>query len=194
MSWGFPFPFQFFRTLCLPQYRSERPDHFSSLIALINNTNDEITSWAETSAFHRDILNSPWAVSDQDLERARKETEGLKRHKRLGEGQRRRKRQRLEDPRMVSSGKDKVQRRNKTDPEARKSALKGPEDEKKTRNRIHKREVKIPSDQQDALNRLEFWLPGQPARSDSFPEAAAIWSDHKNLRSPPGGRYDCLGL
>ena len=46
-------------------------------ITVLHTTNEEAASWAESTAFRREILSIPWAVSKKDEERARKKAEGL---------------------------------------------------------------------------------------------------------------------
>lgn len=89
-------------------------------LAILPTTNDEVTAWAETSAFRRDILSTSWVVGDQDLSRARRKAEGLERHERHMAEKRRRKQKNLAEELMRETKKDKAShRRRRTEGEGR---------------------------------------------------------------------------
>lgn len=92
-------------------------------LAILPSTNDEVTAWAETSAFRRDILSMSWVVGDQDLSRARRKAEGLERHERHMAEKRRRKQKNLAEELMRETKKDKASyRRRRTEGEGRMNA------------------------------------------------------------------------
>ncbi|KAL9132358.1 MAG: hypothetical protein Q9175_006471 [Cornicularia normoerica] len=61
-------------------------------ISTIRTTNEETAAWAENTAFRREILSTPWVVSEKDEKRAKRKAEGLDREKRAREEREKRKR------------------------------------------------------------------------------------------------------
>lgn len=79
-------------------YVYRRPEPRQGLIlhrvptATIRTTNEEAAAWAENTAFRREILSTPWVVSEKDEKRAKRNAEGLDREKRAREEREKRKR------------------------------------------------------------------------------------------------------
>ncbi|CAF9921170.1 MAG: hypothetical protein ALECFALPRED_001726 [Alectoria fallacina] len=77
-------------------------------ISIIRTTNEEADDWAENTAFRKDVLSTPWIVSEEDEERARRKAEGLDRDKR-----KKRKRREAEEGKRAAAEKEKRKRERK---------------------------------------------------------------------------------
>lgn len=82
-------------------------------VAVIHTTNEEVSSWAETTAFHTDILDNPWVVSERDEKRARRKAEGLDRERKTRDYRKRSKLQAHVNPKRAIAEKDERRREEK---------------------------------------------------------------------------------
>lgn len=193
-------------------------------LAVLPSTNDEVTAWAQTSAFRRDILSTSWVVSDQDLRRARRKAEGPERHERHLAERVRRKQKNLGEQLMRENKKDKPShRRRRTEDEggtnggnehgqgkARVQQREKMEEEKRERAKEEglMREQEKRKDQRktssDRVHRAEVRIPKDQQEllnREEFLLSDGTIVQGKQLMSeswypcpPPAGKYDALGL
>ena len=52
-------------------------------ISIIYTTNEEVTAWADNSAFRKDVLENPWVLSVKEERQAKRKAEGLRPKKRI---------------------------------------------------------------------------------------------------------------
>ncbi|MCJ1471041.1 hypothetical protein MMC07_009689 [Pseudocyphellaria aurata] len=180
-------------------FRGEKQVLLESL-SLLCSTNEEVASWAETSAFRRDVLNVPWVLKEQDLKRAARKAEGRRRLRDVGSRQKTRKRhkgasrQKQDDEKGENGGDD-----GKASEVRVAAQRKKPERENPVSVRIKGRDVRIPPDQQRRLDGPESWIPAAP---DQTPRAAAARepkpglnrTDRKDAPAQSVRTYDALGL
>ena len=96
----------------------------NSYEAIIRTTNEEVTAWAENTAFRKEVLDTAWVVGEEEEKRARRKAEGLDR-----ERQRRRRKRREEEERKAkgkSAGAGKEKRRGKDEGHGRRDGDVGP--------------------------------------------------------------------
>lgn len=89
-----------------------------------------MAAWAETTAFRRDILSTPWVVSERDQEKARRKVANEAHEKKLLAELKRRKRKRMES----KNDNDREERKIKADilrRETSETAKRGKSHEKK---------------------------------------------------------------
>ena len=188
----------YFRGRCFGMWAGVQDDSdlYRAHTALLHSTNDEVLSWAETSAFRRDVLNVPWVINEQDLKRAARKAEGRGRRRKVRLDRAAKKDQTLESKQKHEHEKAKAQNRETDE-------LSAPARSKLDRvePRIKGREVRIPPDQQRRLDRGDSWLPAEGPH-----QSAATLKQDRGDRNPmdsvarkkqpmyPAGRYDALGL
>lgn len=163
-------------------------------ISLLHSTNDEVASWAETSAFRRDVLNVPWVVNEQDLKRAARKAEGRGRRSKVRPEQKTKKHQKPESKQKYEHDKDRGHNRDKgKEPDKIAGAAR---QKLERRTTISARDVRIPPDQQRRLDRQDSWLPDQPAARErkQKPGSNPVTSLKDRPGSMQAGRYDALGL
>lgn len=87
-------------------FRAERQMQLERM-SIIRTTNEEAAAWAETTAFRKDVLDTPWVVSEEEEKRARRKAEGLDREERAREERKRRKRREREEGKRAAAEKEK---------------------------------------------------------------------------------------
>jgi len=107
--------------------------------AIVHTTNEEIATWAENTAFRRDILDHPWVVSEHDEKRAKRKAEGLDRERKVRDERKRRKLPAHGDPKRAAAHNGKRKReedKRKREEERRKQ-------EERRRAAVEKEEQRI---------------------------------------------------